>query len=532
MITTANITMQFGSKPLFENISVKFGNSNRYGLIGANGCGKSTFMKILTGQLTPSSGNVSHDPDERIGVLGQDQYAFEEYSVIDTVIMGHKELWAVKAERDRIYGLPEMSEEEGMKVAELESTFAEMDGYSAEARAGELLLGLEIPESQHFGPMSEVAPGWKLRVLLAQALFADPDVLLLDEPTNNLDINTIRWLEDTLNARKSTMIIISHDRHFLNTVCTHMADLDYGELRLFPGNYDEYMTAATQAKERQYAENAKKKAQIAELQSFVSRFSANASKAKQATSRQKLLDKIKLDDIKPSSRVNPYIIFKQDKKLFRNALQINGLSKSFGDHTLFSNLDLLLEVGERLAVIGANGIGKTTFLNCITASIEADSGTIKWSENAHIGYFRQDNLGAFKQDLTVFQWMEQFKQKDDDEQAVRSVLGRMLFSKEDSDKKISVLSGGEKGRMMFGKLMMENPNVIIMDEPTNHLDMESIESLNLALENYDGTLIFVSHDRQFVSSIATRIMEIQPGDVVDFRGGYQEYLERQGINSQ
>jgi len=531
MITTANITMQFGSKPLFENISVKFGNGNRYGLIGANGCGKSTFMKILTGELSPSSGNVSYDPDERIGVLGQDQYAFEEHSVIDTVIMGHKELWTVKAERDRIYSLPEMSEEEGMQVAELESTFAEMDGYSAEARAGELLLGLEIPESQHFGPMSEVAPGWKLRVLLAQALFADPDILLLDEPTNNLDINTIRWLEDTLNARKSTMIIISHDRHFLNTVCTHMADLDYGELRLFPGNYDEYMTAATQAKERLYAENAKKKAQIAELQSFVSRFSANASKAKQATSRQKLLEKIKLDDIKPSSRVNPYIVFKQDKKLFRNAIQINGLSKSFDELTLFKDLNLLLEVGERLAVIGANGIGKTTFLNCITETTPADSGTIKWSENVQLGYFKQDNLGAFKQDITVFQWMEQYKQEGDDEQAVRSVLGRMLFSKEDSQKKVSVLSGGEKGRMMFGKLMLQNPNVIIMDEPTNHLDMESIESLNLALENYDGTLIFVSHDRQFVSSIATRILEIVPGDVVDFRGTYQEYLERQGINS-
>jgi ATPase subunit of ABC transporter with duplicated ATPase domains len=529
MITTANITMQFGSKPLFENISVKFGNGNRYGLIGANGCGKSTFMKILTGDLTPSSGNVSYDPDERIGVLGQDQYAFEEFSVIDTVIMGHKELWEVKAERDRIYSLPEMSDEDGMKVGELENAFAEMDGYSAEARAGELLLGLDIPEEQHFGPMSEVAPGWKLRVLLAQALFADPDVLLLDEPTNNLDINTIRWLEDTLNARKSTMIIISHDRHFLNSVCTHMADLDYGELRLFPGNYDEYMTAATQAKERLYAENAKKKAQIAELQSFVSRFSANASKAKQATSRQKQLEKIQLADIKPSSRVNPYIVFKQEKKLFRNALNIKGLSKSFDDNCLFNDVDLLLEVGERLAVIGANGIGKTTFLNCITNTITPDKGEIKWSENVDIAYFKQDNMGAFKQDITAFQWMEQFKKPEDDEQAIRSVMGRMLFSKEDSSKKISVLSGGEKGRLMFGKIMLEKPNVIIMDEPTNHLDMESIESLNLALENYDGTLIFVSHDRQFVSSIATRVLEILPDEVVDFRGTYSDYLERQGI---
>ncbi len=531
MITTANIAMQFGSKPLFEHISMKFGNGNRYGLIGANGCGKSTFMKILTGAQVPSSGNVSFDPDDRIGVLGQDQFAFEEFSVVDTVIMGDKDLWAVKAERDRIYALPEMSEEEGMKVAELEGVFAEMDGYSAEARAGELLLGLEIPEEQHFGLMSEVAPGWKLRVLLAQALFADPDVLLLDEPTNNLDINTIRWLEDTLNARKSTMIIISHDRHFLNSVCTHMADLDYGQLRLFPGNYDEYMTAATQAREKLYAENAKKKAQIAELQSFVSRFSANASKAKQATSRQKQLDKIKLENIKPSSRVNPYIVFEQGKKLFRNAIEVNGLSKAYDDQQIFKDLNILLEVGERLAVIGSNGIGKTTFLNSITENVDIDSGTVKWSENVKISYFKQDNMGEFNDNMTVFDWMDQFKQKDDDEQDVRSVLGRMLFSKEDSKKKIKVLSGGEKGRMMFGKIMLEKPNVIIMDEPTNHLDMESIESLNLALENYEGTLIFVSHDRQFVSSIATRIMEIKADEVVDYRGTYQEYLEKQGINS-
>lgn len=531
MITTANIAMQFGSKPLFEHISMKFGNGNRYGLIGANGCGKSTFMKILTGAQVPSSGNVNFDPDDRIGVLGQDQYAFEEFSVVDTVIMGDKALWEIKAERDRIYGLAEMSEEEGMKVAELEGTFAEMDGYSAEARAGELLLGLEIPEEQHFGLMSEVAPGWKLRVLLAQALFADPDILLLDEPTNNLDINTIRWLEDTLNARKSTMIIISHDRHFLNSVCTHMADLDYAQLRLFPGNYDEYMTAATQAREKQYSENAKKKAQIAELQSFVSRFSANASKAKQATSRQKQLDKIKLENIKPSSRVNPYIVFEQGKKLFRNALEVKDINKSFDDLKVLKDVNLMVEVGERIAVIGSNGIGKTTFLNCITENIAIDSGKLKWSENVNISYFKQDNMGEFNDNMTVFDWMDQFKQKDDDEQEVRSVLGRMLFSKEDSKKKIKVLSGGEKGRMMFGKIMLEKPNVLIMDEPTNHLDMESIESLNLALENYEGTLIFVSHDRQFVSSIATRIMEIKEDDVVDYRGTYQEYLEKQGINS-
>ncbi len=529
MIVTANIGIQFGSKPLFENISMKFGNGNRYGLIGANGCGKSTLMKIITGELKPTNGSVSFDKEDKVGVLGQDQYAFEEYTVIDTVIMGDKDLWQIKEERDGIYAKAEMSDEDGIKVADLETEFAEMDGYSAEARAGELLMGLDIPEEQHYGLMSEVAPGWKLRVLLAQALFADPDFLLLDEPTNNLDINTIRWLEDTLNARKSTMIIISHDRHFLNSVCTHMADLDYGELRLFPGNYDEYMTAATQAREKLQSENAKKKAQIAELKHFVSRFSANASKAKQATSRQKQLDKIQLHHIKPSSRVNPYIIFEQEKKLYRNALSVKGLSKSFDGNTLFKDFDFTLEVGEKLAVIGANGIGKTTLLNCVTDNIKADEGTVKWSENAQIAYFKQDNLAEFKENISAFEWMMQHKHKDDDEQAVRSVMGRLLFSKEDSKKKLNVLSGGEKGRMMFGKIMLQKPNILFMDEPTNHLDMESIESLNLALENYEGTLIFVSHDRQFVSSIADRIIEIKHDDVIDHRGTYQEYLAKQGI---
>ena len=319
MISTANITMQFAAKPLFENISVKFGDGNRYGLIGANGCGKSTFMKILDGSLVPTAGNVSISPNERLGRLNQDQFAYEQYSVIDTVLMGHEELWAVKQERDRIYALPEMSEDDGMQVAELEVQFAEMDGYSAESRAGEILLGAGIAQALHYGPMSQVAPGWKLRVLLAQALFSDPDILLLDEPTNNLDIDTIRWLEAILNARKCTMIIISHDRHFLNAVCTHMADIDYGELRVYPGNYDDFMTASTAARERMQSQNAKKSAEIADLQQFVSRFSANASKAKQATSRARRIEKIVLEDIKPSSRVSPYIRFKQEKKLHRQA---------------------------------------------------------------------------------------------------------------------------------------------------------------------------------------------------------------------
>jgi ATPase subunit of ABC transporter with duplicated ATPase domains len=529
LLSTANITMQFGAKPLFENVSVKFGNGNRYGLIGANGCGKSTFMKILGGDLVPTSGNVSLDKHERLGKLRQDQFAFETYTVLDTVIMGHAELWQVKQERDRIYALPEMSEDDGMKVAELEVAFAELDGYTAESRAGELLLGVGIPLEQHTGLMSAVAPGWKLRVLLAQALFADPDILLLDEPTNNLDINTIRWLESVLNTRASTMIIISHDRHFLNSVCTHMADLDFGELRIYPGNYDDYMTASTQVRERQLADNAKKKAQIAELQTFVSRFSANASKAKQATSRAKQIDKIKLEDIKPSSRVSPFIRFAQDKKLYRLALEARGVAKGYDGTPLFRGLDLTIEAGERVAVIGPNSIGKTTLLRTLIGELPADSGTVKWAENTSVGYFAQDHAADFARDLNLFDWMSQWAQPGDDEQAIRAVLGRLLFSRDESGKSVKIISGGEQGRMLFGKLMLQRANVMVMDEPTNHLDMESIEALNLALENYPGTLIFVSHDREFVSSLATRIIELTPTGVTNFNGSYDDYLRSQGV---
>lgn len=529
MITTANLTMQFGARPLFENISVKFGEGNRYGLIGANGCGKSTLMKILGGELEPSSGSVSIDANERVGKLRQDQFAFEDHTVLDTVIMGHTELWEIKQERDRIYALPEMSEEEGMRVADLEVRFAELDGYSAESRAGELLLGLDIPLEQHNGPMSAVAPGWKLRVLLAQALFADPDIMLLDEPTNNLDINTIRWLEGVLNERNSTMVIISHDRHFLNSVCTHMADLDYGELRIYPGNYDEYMTAATQVRERQQAENAKKKAQIADLQAFVSRFSANASKARQATARAKQIEKIKLEEIKPSSRVNPYIRFEEGKKLYRLALDVEGLSKGYGAVPIFSRLDMKVDVGERIAIIGPNGIGKTTLLRTLAGDLAKDKGRLKWSENANIGYFAQDHAAEFESATTLFDWMSRYGQEGDDEQAIRGTLGRLLFSQDEIRKPVNVISGGEQGRMLFGRLMLQKPNILLMDEPTNHLDMESIESLNLALENYPGTLIFVSHDREFVSSLATRIIEMKPDGLVDYSGSYEDYLRSQEV---
>ncbi|WP_348529889.1 ABC-F family ATPase [Methylomicrobium sp. Wu6] len=529
LISTANITMQFGAKPLFENVSVKFGDGNRYGLIGANGCGKSTFMKILSGDLEPSAGNVSIGPDERLGILRQDQFAYEEFSVIDTVIMGHKELWQIKKERDRIYALPEMTEMDGLQVADLEIEFAEMDGYTAEARAGELLLGLEIPREQHYGLMSAVAPGWKLRVLLAQALFANPDIMLLDEPTNNLDINTIRWLESVLNERNSTMIIISHDRHFLNSVCTHMADMDYGELRVYPGNYDDYMTASTQAREQLLAGNAKKKAQIAELQTFVSRFSANASKAKQATSRARQLEKIKLDEVKPSSRVNPFIRFDQTKKLHRLALEVEGLSKGFSEKPLFKDLNLMVAVGERVAVIGPNGIGKSTLLRTLVGDLRPEAGIVKWSENSEVGYYAQDHAEDFAENISLIEWMGQWRKETDDDQTIRATLGRLLFSQDEINKPVKVLSGGEQGRMLFGKLILQKNNIMVLDEPTNHLDMESIESLNTALENYPGTLIFVSHDREFVSSLATRIIELTPAGIVDFNGNYEDYLASQNL---
>jgi ATPase subunit of ABC transporter with duplicated ATPase domains len=527
--------MQFGAKPLFENVSVKFSDGNRYGLIGANGSGKSTFMKILGGDLEPTSGNVSVDSGERVGKLRQDQFAFENCIVIDTVMMGHDELWRVKEERDAIYANPDATEADYMHAAELEARFAELDGYSAEARAGELLLGVGIPLSQHQALMSAIAPGFKLRVLLAQALFADPDILLLDEPTNNLDINTIRWLEDVINQSRSTIIIISHDRHFLNSVCTHMADLDYGEIRIYPGNYDDYMTASTQVRERMLADNAKKKTQIAELQAFVSRFSANASKARQATSRARQIEKIKLEDVKPSSRQYPYIRLEVDEreKLHRLAVSVQSISKHFPgmEKPLFHRFSLNVEAGEKIAIIGPNGIGKTTLLRCISGDLTPDAGEVKWAEKARPGFFAQDHSADFATDLSLTDWLTQWRTQNDDDQAVRSVLGRLLFSGDEVKKSVQVISGGEEGRMLFGKLMLQRNNVLLMDEPTNHLDMESIESLNTALEKYSGTLIFVSHDREFVSSLATRIIEMKPDGITDFKGSYEDYLQGQGVLS-
>ncbi len=541
MIVASGIAMQYGAKPLFENVSVKFGGGNRYGLIGANGSGKSTFMKILGGDLEPSAGSVAIDSGERLGKLRQDQFAFEDERVLDVVLMGHAQMWAAMKERDAIYASPDAGEDEFLRAADLEAKYAEYGGYTSEARAGELLLGLGVPTAQHGGPMSAVAPGWKLRVLLAQALFGDPDILLLDEPTNNLDINSIRWLEDVLNARTSTLVIISHDRHFLSSVCTHMADVDYGNIRVYPGNYDDYMEASTLAKQQQMNANARAKERIGELEDFVRRFRAHKAKARQATSRQKMIEKLKVEDVKPSSRQYPYIRFLVDdkEKLHRLAVEVKKISKGYDQKNLFENLNLSIEAGEKVAIIGPNGVGKTTLLRTllpedIAGRLKPDGGSVKWAEKARVGYWPQDAAAEFPHDEPLPEWIGRWRRKDrgDDDQIMRATLGQLLFTGEDQKKSVKVISGGEGQRMIIAKLVQQMPNVMLLDEPTNHLDMESIESLNTALEKLPGTLVFVSHDREFVSSLATRILELKPGEagrpaqVIDYRGGYEEYLEK------
>lgn len=537
MIITNKLTIQLGEKPLFENVSVKFSEGNRYGLIGANGSGKSTFLKILGRELEPTSGELIVDKELHLGKLRQDQFAYEEEYVLDVVLRGHEQMWDAMTQRDKIYANPEATEDDYMLAAELENKFAQYDGYTAESRAEELLEGVGVPKNLYRAKMSEVPPGLKLRVLLAQALFSKPDILLLDEPTNNLDINTIRWLEGILNSYESTMVIISHDRHFLNEVCTHIADLDYGEIRIYTGNYDDYMLASAQARERLLRDNAKAKEKLQQLQEFVARFSANKSKARQATSRLRQADKIKeqMVEIKPSSRQSPYIKFsyEEKQKLHRFALEVKDVSKSY-EHLLFKNLSFKLEAGERLAVVGPNGAGKSTLLKLlVTAYNEAmesvlpDTGLIKWAEKARIGYYPQDHENEFMEDRDLIAWMRQWSQAEDDEQVIRGTLGRLLFGGNQVNKSVKVLSGGEKGRMLYGKLLLQRPNVLILDEATNHMDMETIESLNMALEKYTGTLIFVSHDRQLVSSLATQVLELDgKGGFEHYLGDYDSYLEK------
>ena len=534
VLSTTNLAIQFEAKPLFEHVSVKFSDGNRYGLIGANGCGKSTLMKILGGELEPSAGEVVLQAGMRMGKLNQNQFAYEDQRVLDVVMQGHAEMWHAMQERDRIYADPDASDADYMKAAELEGKFAEYGGYTAEARAGAILIDAGIEEWRHNLTMREVPPGLKLRVLLAQALFSKPDVLLLDEPTNNLDIHSIGWLERALNDYDATMVIISHDRHFLNQVCTHVADLDYQQLKIYPGNYDDFMLASVQARQRVEASNAKAKAQISDLQEFVRRFSANASKARQATSRRRQIEKIKIEEIRPSSRQNPYIRFEQGKKLYRSAVTVEGLGFRYpgGEANVFGGLSFTIEAGQRVAIIGPNGIGKTTLMRCLAGDLTPTQGRISWVENAQPGYMPQDPQAEFESKMDLFSWMSVWTGKADDDQLVRATLGRLLFSGDETKKSVKVLSGGEKGRMIYGKLILTKPNVMLMDEPTNHMDMETIESLQIGLEKYPGTLVFVSHDREFVASLATRVIELRPeGGFNDFTGSYDEYLDAQGLES-
>jgi ATPase subunit of ABC transporter with duplicated ATPase domains len=532
MLSTSNVAIQFGAKPLFEQVTVKFTDGNRYGLIGANGSGKSTLMKVLGGELEASAGDVMLQAGLRLGRLNQNQFAYEDERVLDVVMRGHTELWAAMKQRDLIYADAHATDEDYMKAAELEGVYAEYGGYDAEARAGAILTDAGIPESRHNGPMREVPPGLKLRVLLAQALFSRPDVLLLDEPTNNLDINSIRWLEGALNNYDATMVIISHDRHFLNQVCTHIADLDFQQLKIYPGNYDDFMLASVQARARVEAANAKAKDRISDLQEFVRRFSANASKARQATSRKRLLEKIKIEEIRPSSRQNPYIRFEQARKLYRSAVNVEHLSFKYpkSDELVLRNVSFNVEADERIAIIGPNGAGKTTLIRCLAGELKPSAGRIVWVENAQPGYMPQDPQAEFDEKTDLFTWMSRYTGKADDDQLIRATLGRLLFSGDETKKSVKVLSGGEKGRMIYGKLILTRPNVLLMDEPTNHMDMETIESLQIGLEHYPGTLIFVSHDREFVGALATRIIELRgDGNIKDFKGTYDEYLKAQGI---
>lgn len=527
MLSTFNVTMQYGARPLFEQVTVKFVAGNRYGLIGANGSGKSTFMKILSGEIEQSAGDVVLEPGRRLGTLKQNQFAYEDERVLDVVMQGHVEMWRAMRERDRIYEDPNATDTDYMKAAELEVKFGEYGGYDAQARAASILIETGIPESLHEQLMSAVAPGLKLRVLLAQALFSNPDVLLLDEPTNNLDIHSIRWLEGVLNEYQATMIIISHDRRFLNQVCTHVADLDYQQLKIYPGNYDDFMLASLQARQRVEAANAKAQERISDLQEFVRRFSANASKARQATSRRRELEKIKLEDVRPSSRQNPYIRFDQRRKLYHSALTVENLSFRYPGSTtdVFTNVSFQVRAGERIAIIGANGVGKSTLSRCLVGELEPTAGRITWVENAEPGYMPQDPQSDFSKKIDLFTWMSEWTGKADDDLIVRATLGRLLFSGDEVKKAVTVLSGGEKGRMIYGKLMLLKPNVLVMDEPTNHMDMETIESLQTALELYPGTLIFVSHDREFVNGLATRIIELKSDRTIeDFSGTFEEYL--------
>ncbi|MFD2209852.1 ABC-F family ATP-binding cassette domain-containing protein [Virgibacillus halophilus] len=526
MITVNNVSLRYGDKKLFEDVNIKFTPGNCYGVIGANGAGKSTFLKILSGEIEPQTGNVSFSPGERLAVLKQDHFAFEELPVLETVLMGHERLYAVKQEKDAIYMKADFSEEDGMRAAELEGEFAEMNGWEAESDAAILLKGLGISEDLHAKLMSELTEDQKVKVLLAQALFGNPDVLLLDEPTNGLDIQAIQWLEEFLINFENTVIVVSHDRHFLNKVCTHIADVDYGKIQIYIGNYDFWYESSQLASKMAQEQNKKKEEKIKELQAFIARFSANASKSKQATSRKKLLENITLDDIKPSSRRYPYIAFSPEREIGNDLLRVEGLSKSIGGKKVLDNINFTLNKDDKVAFVGSDDIAKTTLFKILMGEMEADSGSYKWGITTTQSYFPKDNAAFFENgDLNLVDWLRQFSPEDETETFLRGFLGRMLFSGEEALKKSNVLSGGEKVRCMLSKMMLSNANVLLLDEPTNHLDLESITALNNGLIKFKGSILFTSHDHQFVQSIANRLIEITPNGLIDKEMSYDEYVQ-------
>ena len=517
MLTANGITIQFGQRVLFDNVNLSFTPGNCYGIIGANGSGKSTFMKVMAGDIESTAGSVSLGPNERLSMLRQDQFAFDEFTPVNTVIMGHKKLYRVIQEKDAIYAKSDFSDADGARAADLESQFAEMDGWNAEAEAEKLLSELGIPEKSHRVPMKNLESDQKVRVLLAQALFGNPDVLLLDEPTNHLDVETSMWLENFLAEFKNTAIVVSHDRHFLDQVCTHTCDIDFGKISFFSGNYSFWKESSELALRQKSDKNKKTEDKRAELQAFITRFSANASKARQATSRKKMLEKLTLEDIKPSSRKYPFIGFSAEREAGNDLLAIDKLSKSIDGKVMFKNLNFEIHKGDKVAFFGRSDLSRTTLFQVLAEEIKSDGGNFKWGASTTRSYFPKDNKKYFESDLTLIDWLRQFS-KETHEQFIRGFLGRLLFTGEESLKKVNVLSGGERVRMMLSKMMLVNANVLIMDEPTNHLDLESISALNDGLQKFKGTLLFASQDHQFIQTVANRIIEVTPLGMIDKSG--------------
>ena len=531
MITVNNVTLRYGKRALFEDVNIKFTPGNCYGLIGANGAGKSTFLKILSGELEANKGEVSITPGERMAVLKQNHFEYDEVEVLKTVMMGHARLFEIMEEKNALYAKPDFSEEDGMRAAELEGEFQELDGWQAESDAAELLIGLGISKEMHDQKMKDLGGNEKVRVLLAQALFGTPNILLLDEPTNHLDIESINWLENFLAKYEGTVIVVSHDRHFLNQVCTHIADIDFGKIQLYVGNYDFWYESSQLALKLTRESNKKVEEKRKELEAFIQRFSANASKSKQATSRKKQLEKLTLEDIKPSTRKYPFIKFQPEREAGKQILSVEKLSKTIEGETVLNNISFTLNKGDKVALVGPNGHAKTTLFQVLMGELAADSGEYSWGVTTTQAYFPKDNSAYFESDMNLVDWLRQYS-KDQDESYLRGFLGRMLFSGEEALKKASVLSGGEKVRCMLSKMMMSGANVLILDEPTNHLDLESITALNNGMVDFDGTMLFVSHDHQFIQTVANRIIEITPNGIIDKMITYDEYLESEEIKKQ